>query len=44
VLSSPIAQITDRVDPAQLARSLAVALILLVAAAHVRIFLSGAED
>jgi len=45
VLSSPIAAITDSIDTAQLARSLAVALILLAAAAHVRLFLShGAED
>lgn len=45
VLSSPLAAITDSVDTAQLAKSLAVALILLVAAAHVRIFLShGVED
>jgi hypothetical protein len=45
VLSSPIAAITDSVDPTKLATALAFALILLAAAAHVRVFLSHtAED
>ncbi|HUR12939.1 MAG TPA: hypothetical protein VM097_00460 [Mycobacteriales bacterium] len=44
VLSSPIAAITDSVDTEQLVRSLAVALILLAAAAHVRIFLSHSVE
>lgn len=45
VLSSPIASITEGIDSEKLAEMLAMALILLVAAAHVRVFLShSAED
>ncbi len=44
VLSSPVASLTNSIDTAQLAKSLAVALILLVAAAHVRIFLSHSTE
>jgi len=40
VLTSPLAAFTDRVDTAKLATCLAFALILLAAAAHVRVFLS----
>jgi hypothetical protein len=40
VLADPIAAVTS-LDSAQLAKSLAFALILLVAAAHLRLFLSG---
>jgi hypothetical protein len=40
VLSAPLAAVTS-LDTGQLARSLAAALILLVAAAHLRLFLSG---
>jgi hypothetical protein len=45
VLSSPVAAFQDNVDPRKLAKALAFALILLAAAAHVRVFLSHtAED
>jgi hypothetical protein len=43
VLSSPIAAVTS-LDTAQLAKSLAVALLLLLCAAHVRLFISTADE
>jgi hypothetical protein len=43
VLSSPIAAVTH-LDTEQLAKSLAVALLLLVCAAHVRLFLAASDD
>jgi hypothetical protein len=43
VLSSPIAAVTS-LDTAQLAKSLAVALVLLACAAHVRLFLTASDE
>ncbi|HUR50787.1 MAG TPA: hypothetical protein VMZ11_01565 [Mycobacteriales bacterium] len=44
VLSAPISAVTSRIDTAQLAKSIAVALLLLACAAHVRMFLSAQDQ
>jgi hypothetical protein len=44
VLTAPISAITTNLDTVQLAKMLAIALLLLVSAAHVRLFLSAQDD